>query len=73
MREGEVVTVVESFRELGVKVEIIEARQEFFHALAGITDPEKKDEAITRTFYKDVFDRIVRESGARYLLQGTIV
>ncbi len=73
MREGEVEKVVKSFSELGVKVEIIEARQEFFHALTGITDPEKKREAITRTFYKDVFGRIVRESGATFLLQGTIL
>ncbi|HNU74349.1 MAG TPA: ExsB family transcriptional regulator, partial [Deltaproteobacteria bacterium] len=36
-------------------------------------DPEKKREAITQTFYRDVFGRIVRESSARYLLQGTIL
>jgi GMP synthase PP-ATPase subunit len=35
--------------------------------------PEQKREAITQTFYKKVFGRIVRESGARYLLQGTIL
>lgn len=73
MREGEVERVAELFRELGVHVEIIEARHEFFEALRGITDPEKKREAITRTFYRDVFGRIVRESGARFLLQGTIL
>lgn len=42
-------------------------------ALKGITDPEEKREAITQTFYKKVFGRIVRESGARFLLQGTIL
>jgi GMP synthase (glutamine-hydrolysing) len=41
--------------------------------LKGITDPEQKREAITQTFYKKVFGRIVRESDARYLLQGTIL
>ncbi|MDX9812832.1 MAG: GMP synthase (glutamine-hydrolyzing), partial [Bacteroidales bacterium] len=45
----------------------------FFAALAGITDPEKKREAITQTFYKDVFGKAVRESGAPFLLQGTIL
>ncbi|TFG40655.1 MAG: ExsB family transcriptional regulator, partial [Bacteroidia bacterium] len=39
----------------------------------GITDPEKKREAITQTFYKKVFGRIVSESKAKYLLQGTIL
>jgi GMP synthase (glutamine-hydrolysing) len=73
MREGEVERVVDYFRELEVPVEIIEARQEFFQALAGITDPEKKREAITQTFYRNVFGRAVRESGAKFLLQGTIL
>jgi len=73
MREGEPERVVELFAGLGVPVEIINAREEFFGALAGITDPEEKREAITQTFYKDVFGRIVRESGARFLLQGTIL
>jgi GMP synthase (glutamine-hydrolysing) len=39
----------------------------------GVTDPEEKREAITQTFYKKVFGRIVRESGAKFLLQGTIL
>ena len=73
MREGEPEAVVSIFEKLGVKVEIIDARQEFFEALKGITDPEQKREAITQTFYKKVFGRIVRESGAKYLLQGTIL
>lgn len=73
MRDGEAVRVVESFRRLGVPVEVIEARKEFFEALAGLTDPEEKREAITQTFYRKVFGRLVRESGARHLLQGTIL
>ena len=73
MREGEPEAVASVFAKLGVKVEIIDAQQEFLEALQGITDPEQKREAITQTFYKKVFGRIVRESGARYLLQGTIL
>jgi GMP synthase (glutamine-hydrolysing) len=56
-----------------VSVEVIDARREFFAALAGVADPEQKREAITQTFYKHVFGRVVRESGARFLLQGTIL
>ncbi len=73
MREGESEQVVGFFRNLEVKVEIVDARKEFFAALKGITDPEEKREAITQAFYRNVFGRIVKESGAKYLLQGTIL
>lgn len=73
MREGEPECVVSLFKELGVNVELVDARDRFFDALRGITDPEEKREAITQTFYRDVFAKIVRESGAKYLLQGTIL
>ncbi len=73
MRESEPETVVEAFRKLGVKVEIIDARKEFLDALKGIRDPEEKREAVTQTFYKEVFGRIVRDSQAKFLLQGTIL
>jgi GMP synthase (glutamine-hydrolysing) len=73
MREGEAEAVAGWFGKLGVKVEVIDARKDFLDALKGITDPEEKREAITQTFYKKVFGRIVRESDARYLLQGTIL
>ncbi len=73
MRQDEPQQIVSLFAELGVKVELIDAREEFLDALAGITDPEEKREAVTQTFYRDVFGRLVRESGAKYLLQGTIL
>ena len=70
-REGE--QVVGFFQKLGVTVEIVDARKEFFASLEGITDPEEKREAITQTFYRNVFGRIVKQSSAKYLLQGTIL
>ena len=73
MREGEPEQVVGFFRDLGVTVEVVDARQEFFLALEGITDPEEKREAITQTFYRTVFGRIVKESGTKHLLQVTIL
>jgi len=73
MRQGEPGRVKSLFAGLGVPVGIIDARGDFFRALRGITDPEEKREAITRTFYKNVFGKIVRQSGAKYLLQGTIL
>jgi len=73
MREGEAEKVAGLFKRLGVTVDIIDAKNEFFAALQGITDPEEKREAITQTFYKDLFGRLVRGSGAKHLLQGTIL
>jgi len=71
MRKNEPGRVVSIFKQLGVDVELMDARKEFFGALKGIKDPEEKREAITHVFYKEVFGRLVKESGARFLLQGT--
>ena len=71
MREDEPERIVSLFKELGVLVELVDARKEFFNALKGVTDPEEKREAITQAFYKDVFGRLVKESNATHLLQGT--
>jgi len=73
MRKDEPEMIVSVFRKLGVNVEIIDAQKQFASALKGITDPEEKREAITQTFYKDVFGRLVKESAAKHLLQGTIL
>ncbi len=73
MREGEPEKIASLFKKLGVNVGPIDAKKEFFEAFKGITDPEEKREALTQTFYKNVFARLVRKSSAKYLLQGTIL
>jgi len=73
MRKNEAQRVVSLFKGLGVPVELVQAEEKFFQALKGIENPEEKREAIRQTFYKDVFGKLVRESGAKYLLQGTIL
>ena len=73
MREGEPQRVVKAFADMQIPVELVDARQEFLGALRGLTDPEEKRNAITSTFYSDVFGRLVRESGATCLLHGTIL
>lgn len=71
MREGEPQQVRKVFGKLGIDVEVINARDEFFGALAGKLDPEDKRKAFRQTFYT-VFGHEVRRSGARFLVQGTI-
>lgn len=73
MRKDEAERIVELFKELGVRVQVLDAKNKFFKALKGITDPEEKREAITQTFYKDVFGKLVKQSKAKHLLQGTIL
>ncbi|MEO0114518.1 MAG: hypothetical protein ABIK93_03465 [candidate division WOR-3 bacterium] len=72
MREGEAESVVAIFKRLGMTVQVYPCEDKFFSALAGIKDPEAKREAITKTFYQDVFPKIMRAIGAQYLFQGTI-
>jgi GMP synthase (glutamine-hydrolysing) len=73
MREGEPARVLKLFADLGIRVELVDAREEFLLALKGISHPEKKRQAITETFYSRVFARLVRKTGAKYLLHGTIL
>ncbi|MCK4905239.1 ExsB family transcriptional regulator [bacterium] len=73
MRDGEPEKIVSLFKKLGVNVELFDGKKEFFDAFRGITDPEEKREAVTQTFYKDIFGKLVRESSAKYLFQGTIL
>jgi GMP synthase (glutamine-hydrolysing) len=73
MRKDEPKEVADLFRKVGIPVTIINARKKFFDAMKGITDPEKKREAITQTFYRKVFRDLVIRSKATFLLQGTIL
>jgi len=73
MRQGEPAAVVALFADLGIPVEVVDARRDFLDALAGLTDPEAKRNAVTSTFYRKVFGRIVRETGAKFLFHGTIL
>ena len=71
MRMNEPEDVKRIFGDLGIKVDIIEAGDEFFKALKGKIDPEEKRVAFRDTFYS-VFKREVLKSQAKFLIQGTI-
>ncbi len=73
MRKNEPQRVVNLFAEMGIPVELVDARTEFLAALKGLTDPEEKRCAVTDTFYSKVFARLVKEKGAKFLLHGTIL
>jgi GMP synthase (glutamine-hydrolysing) len=73
MRKGEPERVKGIFAAMGIPVRLVDARAEFLNALKGLTDPEEKRNAITKTFYFTVFGKLIREIGAKYLLHGTIL
>jgi GMP synthase (glutamine-hydrolysing) len=71
MREGEPEFIVSLFKDMGIHVELVNAQDTFLSSLKGKIDPEEKREAITQSFYRDVFGDLVRKSDAKFLLQGT--
>jgi GMP synthase (glutamine-hydrolysing) len=73
MRKGEPERVVKIFGRMKIPVQLVDAREEFLGALKGLIDPEEKRNAVTNTFYSRIFGRLVRETGAKFLLHGTIL
>lgn len=71
MRKGETEAVGEMFDTLGVNYRLVDAGEEFFAAMKGVTDPERKRKIIGERFIR-VFERTAKEFGATYLVQGTI-
>ena len=71
MRKGETQAVEAMFKRVGMNYRLIDASDEFFEAMKGVTDPEKKRKIIGERFIR-VFEREAKEYGAKYLVQGTI-
>jgi len=71
MRKGETETVEKMLKQLGLNYKIVDASNEFFAALNGVVDPERKRKIIGEKFIR-VFERTARDFGADYLVQGTI-
>jgi GMP synthase (glutamine-hydrolysing) len=72
LRKDEFESVLDSYKHLGLNVKGVDAKKEFYTALAGISDPELKRKAIGKAFI-DVFDRESHKvENASWLAQGTI-
>jgi GMP synthase (glutamine-hydrolysing) len=59
-------------RNMGVRVERVDARERFFEALRGVADPEDKRKVIGGLFIKIFEEKASEHSDARWLAQGTI-
>ncbi|MEQ8336933.1 MAG: glutamine-hydrolyzing GMP synthase [Cyclobacteriaceae bacterium] len=72
LRKNEFESVLKSYEGLGLNVKGVDAKQEFYDALEGKTDPEDKRKAIGRVFI-EVFDREAKKiQDVTWLGQGTI-
>jgi len=71
MRKGENESVDQMLTRLGVNHKIVDASDEYFEALKGVTEPETKRKIIGEKFIR-VFEREAKQFGAEYLVQGTI-
>ncbi|MCP5150497.1 MAG: glutamine-hydrolyzing GMP synthase [Ectothiorhodospiraceae bacterium] len=59
-------------RHLGVRVIMVDARERFLSALAGVEDPEAKRKVIGRLFIEVFDEEAHRLEGIEWLAQGTI-
>jgi len=72
LRKHEFQDVLSSYKNMGLNVKGVDAKEQFYEALKGIDDPEKKRKAIGKVFI-DVFDEEAHKiSGVKWLGQGTI-
>jgi GMP synthase (glutamine-hydrolysing) len=72
LRKHEFEEVLDSYKDMGLNVIGVDARQKFYDALAGISDPEGKRKAIGRTFI-EIFDEEAHKiKDVKWLGQGTI-
>lgn len=72
LRKNEFESVLESYKGMGLNVKGVDAKQQFYDALEGITDPEGKRKAIGRVFI-EVFDQEAHKiQDVKWLGQGTI-
>lgn len=69
MRKGETERIRQIFEFMSPK--IVDASGQFFSALAGVTDPEKKRKAVGENFIR-VFESVAKGLDVDYLIQGTI-
>lgn len=71
MRKNESADVVKMMERMNIKHKFVDASQEFYGALKGIVEPEKKRAIIGEKFIQ-VFEREAKTIGSKYLVQGTI-
>lgn len=70
LREREAERVKEMLKDI-MPLQIIDVKEEFISAIEGLSDAEEKRKKFRKLFY-DTLSKVVKEYGAKYLIQGTI-
>lgn len=72
LRKNEFEEVLASYKNMGLNVKGVDAKDKFYDALEGLSDPEEKRKAIGKVFI-DIFDHEAhRITDVKWLAQGTI-
>jgi GMP synthase (glutamine-hydrolysing) len=71
MRKNESENVKKMMKEMGLNFRFIDASKEFYDALKGVEDPEKKRKIIGEKFIR-IFEKVAKKEKIEYLVQGTI-
>jgi len=72
LRKNEFEEVLKSYQGMGLNVTGVNASENFYDALAGLTDPEEKRKAIGRVFIETFDQEAHRIDNVKWLGQGTI-
>ena len=72
LRKNEFHDVMHDYECLGLNVIGVDASEKFFNDLAGVTDPEQKRKIIGRDFVEVFNAEAKKQTGAKWLAQGTI-
>jgi GMP synthase (glutamine-hydrolysing) len=71
MREGETEAIRTAFEKFNIHLIVADAQERFMNKLRGVIEPETKRKIMGEEFIR-VFEEIAAQSGAEYLIQGTI-
>ncbi len=72
LRLNEAEEVVESFRDMGLNLVHVDAKERFLNKLRGVTDPERKRKIIGEEFVNVFEAEASKIKDARFLAQGTL-
>jgi GMP synthase (glutamine-hydrolysing) len=73
LRKGESEQVVSVFRkQMGAELIAVEAEEQYFEALAGVTEPEQKRRIVGEKFIRIFEQQAVQLGQPKFLMQGTI-
>ena len=72
LRKDEAKSVMDTYKNLGLNVKMVDKSKEFLDLLKGVSDPETKRKIIGNHFVEVFEEEAKKIGGADYLVQGTI-